>query len=429
MKPDQLPWPSATRAWALVAVLFAAYIASFVDRTILSLLVEPLKSELDLDDVQIGLVSGLAFGVFYALMGLPLGWLVDRRSRRVIVISGIATWSLATAACGLAQNFTQLFIARVLVGAGEAALAPAALSLIADMFPPERRARPVATFVMAGSVGGGAAMILGAGLIDALSTLSGISLPFMGTVAPWRLVFLSVGLPGLLLCAAVAAVGEPQRRGSRSDTEDHSQGFPAFLKEHAQIILPLFVAMTLLSVVAYGFLAWIPSFFIRSYGWTAEQVGLRFGTIFLLLGCSGALSGGWIASHLRAKGLREANILVVLTGLSLLLVPAVLAPLQSDPWHALAWFAPVMFFFAFPSGAAAAAIQDISPNRFRGQTVALYYIVMSLFGLSLGAVAIAAVAAHVPQDSGSLGIGMAATAAALLPAAAFSAQLARRAAR
>ncbi|MGH8237396.1 MAG: MFS transporter, partial [Steroidobacteraceae bacterium] len=164
-----LAWPPPARAWWTVAVLTFTYIISFVDRTILGLLIEPIKVELSLNDTQIGLVQGMAFGLFYAVMGLPLGWLADRTSRRGLIAVGAALWCAATAACGLASSFVQLFLARIAVGVGEAALSPAAMSIISDSFPKERRAVPIGVYAAAAALGAGLALIVGGTVIQLVS--------------------------------------------------------------------------------------------------------------------------------------------------------------------------------------------------------------------------------------------------------------------
>ena len=138
------PWPASRTAWSMVILLTIAYIFSFVDRGILGLLIEPIKADLQLKDEDLGYLIGPAFALFYATMGLPLGWLADRRRRTWIVAAGIALWSAATAASGLARSFWHLFFARMGVGVGEATLSPCAMSMIGDSFPPERRGKPIA---------------------------------------------------------------------------------------------------------------------------------------------------------------------------------------------------------------------------------------------------------------------------------------------
>ena len=201
-----LAWPSAARAWWTVAVLTLTYIVSFVDRTILGLLIEPIKTDLALTDTQIGLVQGLAFGLFYAVMGLPLGWLADRISRRGLIAIGAALWCAATAACGLASTFVQLFAARIGVGIGEAALSPAAMSMISDSFPKERRAVPIGVYAAAAAVGAGFALIVGGSVIQLVSHHDALVLPGIGEVARWQAAFIVVGLGGLVLLPFLASM-------------------------------------------------------------------------------------------------------------------------------------------------------------------------------------------------------------------------------
>ncbi|MDH5275573.1 MAG: MFS transporter, partial [Gammaproteobacteria bacterium] len=199
-------------AWYTVILLTLAYILSFVDRYMLGLLVEPIRAELALSDTEIGLLLGPAFAIFYTTMGLPLGWLADRARRTWIVTAGIVLWSAATAACGLARNFAQLFLARVGVGVGEASLSPCALSMIADSFPAERRGKPVAFYGAALSVGGGLASLAGASVLAWSGTRPEFALPVVGVLAPWQFAFLVVALAGIPLALLMATLREPGRQ-------------------------------------------------------------------------------------------------------------------------------------------------------------------------------------------------------------------------
>ncbi len=196
-KTEQLP--SKAYAWYTVGLLTVVYIFSFIDRYILGLLIEPIKADLELSDTQVGLLLGPAFALFYTTLGVPLGWLADRGRRTWIIGAGIAVWSLATAASGIAKSFVQLFIARITVGVGEATLSPCALPVIADSFPPEKRGKPIAFYSAALSIGAGLAYIAGASVIIWSKTVDSIVLPIVGAVAPWQFAFIAVGLPGLLI--------------------------------------------------------------------------------------------------------------------------------------------------------------------------------------------------------------------------------------
>ena len=199
-------------AWYTVVLLTVAYVFSFIDRYILGLLVEPIKNDLGLTDTEIGLLLGPAFAIFYTTMGLPIGWLADRGRRAWIVTAGITIWSLATAACGLARSFPQLFLARVSVGVGEATLGPCALSMIADSFPEERRGKPIAFYCSALGIGAGIASLAGASVFTWSKSVSGIELPVVGLVAPWQFAFIVVGLPGILLAFLMFFLREPARQ-------------------------------------------------------------------------------------------------------------------------------------------------------------------------------------------------------------------------
>jgi MFS family permease len=206
-------YPSAGYAWYVVVVLTIAYTVSFIDRQIMALMVEPIRRDLEISDTQMSLLLGLAFAVFYTLLGIPIARLADRYSRRGIIAAGIAVWCFMTAACGLSRNYAQLFLARVGVGVGEAALSPSALSMMSDYFPKETRGRAVAFYTMGISMGVGLAMILGGQVIALVSQAPPVTLPVVGQLFAWQTVFVVVGLPGILVAALMLTVREPPRKG------------------------------------------------------------------------------------------------------------------------------------------------------------------------------------------------------------------------
>ena len=178
----EAPWPNPLYAWFVVGVLMLAYMNSFIDRQILSLLVEPIRADLGISDTQVSLLAGLAFSIFYTLMGVPLARLADQSNRRNIILVGIGSWSIMTALCGAAQNFWQLFLARIGVGVGEAALSPAAFSMIADYFPKQRLARAISVYSMGVYFGAGLALMIGGVVIKMVSALPPTVLPVIGEV-------------------------------------------------------------------------------------------------------------------------------------------------------------------------------------------------------------------------------------------------------
>ncbi len=294
---DDQPWPPAWRGWLAVAVLTTAYVLSFTDRQILSLLVPAIQRDLGLSDLKISLLQGLAFGVFYTLLGVPIGWLADRASRRGIIAASSILWSLMTAACGLARNYLELFLARAGVGIGEAALNPAALSILADYFPAPRRTLPISVYVASGSLGGGLALMIGGGVIEFARRLGTGRFALLGAPRGWQWVFLLVGGAGLILPVLFIWVQEPRRRRGRTGEREPQIGrLAAFLQENRDLLLRFVGGFALFSTLVYGLISWTPTFFIRRFGWSAAHVGFSYGVIYLFAGVLGSLAGGGLPS-------------------------------------------------------------------------------------------------------------------------------------
>jgi MFS family permease len=399
--PPQYPNPKY--AWYVVCVLTLAYVFSFLDRQILALLIEPIRKDMDISDTQISLLLGLAFSIFYTLLGVPIGRLADRKSRRGIIAVGITIWCIMTAACGLAKTFTQLFLARVGVGVGEATLNPSALSLISDYFPREKRARPIGFYNMGVSVGAGVAMVIGGQVIAWVFKAPPIELPVVGLLQPWQAVFVMVGLPGLLIAALMATVKEPERHDKLITADGQPEFLPLkdvlrFLLDRKSTYLSLFLGMSVVTIVGYGYLFWIPTMFIRTWGWSIAEVSMAYGAVVLVFGPIGVNFGGWLAQKLYNNGRRAGHMRVTILGAFILVPAATLAPLMPTPELALVMLVFVTVGAAIPSATAAAALMTIVPNQMRGQTTALYYFVTNVLGLTLGSTAIAMVTDFVFKD-------------------------------
>lgn len=428
--PAEAPWPSTPRAWFALAVLMLAYVAGYVDRQVLSLLVVPIKASLGLTETQLGLLQGLAFGLFYTLLGLPIARIVDRSNRRTLLAAGIALWSLASAACGLARTYVQLLAARLAVGVGEATLAPSAVSLISDYFPPKRRALALSIYVASGSVGGGLAYLAGAAAIDAIAHWDRSWNPWLAALEPWQLVFMIVGLPGLAISLLLLTVREPVRREGSGRTDDDSlfsAPFVAFLRARRATFTWHFLGFAMFGVLTYGVLSWVAAYFVRHFGWTMSQFGYAFGWAYLVCGSAGATLGGWYATRLRERGRRAGSMTTAALGVTATVPLAFAACLVPDATLALALFASAIFAFAFPSGASIAAIQEITPNEFRGRTSALYYLTMNMIGLGLGPVSVGLVSDYVLHTDQQVGLAMAIVVAISGPLAAGGVWMARRA--
>lgn len=395
-------YPSSLSAWTTVTILMVAYVLSFIDRQILNLLVGPIRRDLVISDTQMSLLMGLSFALFYTVCGIPLGRLADTRSRRGLIALGVLFWSAATAACGMAKLYWQFLICRVGVGVGEAALSPAAYSLIADSFPPQRRATAMAVYGMGVYLGSGIAFLLGGLVIQFASAQGDLQLPLLGEVRPWQLIFLILGGAGVLFSLVMLAVREPVRRGVGAGVAVPLADVGRYIRSNRRTVLCHNLGFAGLSLAGYGSAAWIPTFFIRTYGWDAGQVGIVYGGIVAVFGCLGIVFGGRLADWLAKHGRDDANMRVGLYAAVGALPFVVAFPLMGDALWACVLLAPAVFFLSMPFGVAPAAIQEIMPNSMRGQASAIYLFVITLIGLGLGPTAVALVTDFVFADDNAL---------------------------
>lgn len=377
-------YPSSARAWATVAILMVAYVLSFVDRQILNLLVEPIRRDLAINDTQMSLLMGLSFALFYTVCGIPLGRVADTRSRRGLIAVGILFWSAATAACGMAKMYWQFLLCRIGVGVGEAALSPAAYSLIADSFPAERRATAISVYSMGVYLGSGLAFLVGGLVIQFASAQGDVTLPVLGEVRPWQLIFLILGVAGVFFTLLMLAIKEPVRRGAGAGVAVPLSEVGRYIRANRRTVLLHNFGFAGLAFAGYGSAAWIPTFYIRTYGWDAGQVGIVYGCIVAVFGCLGIVFGGRLADLMAKRGRSDANMRVGLYAALGALPMVVLFPLMDSAFWASMLLALAVFCLSMPFGVAPAAIQEIMPNSMRGQASAIYLFVITLIGLGVG---------------------------------------------
>jgi len=405
--PNSVDWPSPSRGWYVVGVLFIAYTFSFIDRQIIVLMVGPIKQDLGLSDTQISLLHGMAFAVFYTLFGLPLGRLMDLYNRRRLITVGVTLWSLMTAACGLMNSFLGLFGCRIGVGVGEAALSPGAYSLIADYFPREKRGRALSVYSLGITVGVGLAFIFGGIVIDVVSVQDTLTFPLLGDIAPWQAAFIVVGLPGLLAAALVMTIREPLRREQmlKADGNHHvtvSEVF-LFIRERWLAFGTLFVGLGLLSMASYALMAWFPTMFIRRFAWTPGEIGIAYGLIMAIAGSIGVFAGGAFSDYLTRRGSKNAAMQTILLSSIFTLGFGVAAPILPTPQLCLAALAAASFFIVAPYGLAPVAIQAMTPNQMRGLISALYLFTINIFGLGLGSTSVALITDFIFADEAKVG--------------------------
>lgn len=423
-KPPQAapepPWPDQRYAWYTVSVLMVAYTLSYLDRQILSLLVGPIRADLGISDTQVGLLQGLAFVVLFVLAGLPFGIWADRGTRKRIIGLGVAFWSLMTAACGLARGFGQLFAARVGVGVGEAALAPAAYSMIADYVPPATRGRALGLFAIGVYLGIGLSTLAGGLVYDWLAALGPLALPWGTSLAPWQLTFIVIGLPGLAVAAWALSLREPVRRGAASQARAVPvRATAAFLRTNAPTFGAHFLGYSLLTLLFNGTAFWMPEYFVRTFGWARSEIAVSLGPLQILFGALGIFCGGAFADWLRRRGHPDAEMRTGVIGAIGVLPFALLTTMVPDPRAALALFAGFMFFSSLPFAAAVAALQVVTPNRMRGQIAALWLFCVNLTGIGLGSLTTGLVTDYVFADDARVGDSIAVVALGTAPLAAL----------
>jgi predicted MFS family arabinose efflux permease len=368
---------SRYRYWVLGILVFV-YTLNFVDRVVLGVLVPPIKAELQLTDTQLGLLGGTAFALFYTALGIPIGWLADRINRIWIVTLALSLWSGFTAASGLAQNFTQLFLARLGVGVGEAGGVAPSYSLVADYFPPAQRARALGVYAFGIPIGSALGLLFG-GLIAAWIN--------------WRMAFFIVGGVGLLAAPLLKlAVREPQR--GALDGQRQATAAPAFgsvwrllLRKPAFWLLSFGGASS--SIMSYGALFWLPSFFVRTYGMTLVQMSEFFSALTLVGGIAGIWLGGVLAD--RHGATRRSAYALVPAAAFVLTVPfyfiGVLSPSLS--WASVIFIVPVALGLVW-LGPTTAAIQHIVPPEMRAVASAIFLFINNLIGLGCGSLLIGA---------------------------------------
>ena len=379
-------YPPPRYAWYVVAVLTLANTSAFVDRQILGLLVGPIRRDLGISDAQMGILYGLAFALFYTLLGIPLGRAADRASRRAIIGVGIAAWSVMTVLCGVARSYDQLLLARFGVAIGEAALAAPALSLIADYFVPERRATALSVYALGVYLGAGLANLIGGALLGHLDGSATVVWPLLGEMRPWQQVFVVVGVPGIVVALLMATVREPMRRetGQRDSRPFAVTEVVAYVRANARAFACHSGGYALFALVNFATAAWLPTFLIRTYGWTAARAGITLGALTSTIGVLGVVAGGRVADAMLARGYTDAKLRVGIIAALGNIVCGAIYTLAPEPGLAVAALVPYNFFASFAFGAAVAAVQEITPNRMRAQVGAFVMSVITLVGLGVG---------------------------------------------
>ena len=404
-------YPSRPYAWTVVAILIATAVLSYTDRQVLSLLVDPIRGDLGISDTQISLLLGTAFAVVYGIAGIPLGYLADRTSRRNLIFAGVSVWSLGTIACGFSHNFAEIFASRIVVGLGEAALSPAAISLISDYFPASRRGTAVGFFLSGIAMGNGAAILIGGGVLHAIE-LGALTATPLASEAPWRLVLLLIGGPGLLWALVILLIREPIRRATETAAASGGVADPGSWRATPWArVAPIYLMLAAASFVDNAVGAWAPSLLIRDFSKDPAQVGVELGLLLTAGFGGGVLVGGFLADRAGARGGWRAKLSVCLCS-GLLILPVSLL-MNSPSFSAVLGAVPLYFALSgIVTAVGFSAILDAVPNRARGLAMSMSFFLNVALGAGLGPTAVALAGGHVFAAKQGLGPPLALTVAA-----------------
>lgn len=373
---------TAIRRQSTVFLFMLAYLFSYIDRQILALLIGPIQADLHLTDTQFALLNGLAFSLLYAVLGFPLAAMSDRKPRPPIIVAGVILWSLATMACGLSHSFASLFLCRVLVGLGEAALAPAVYSFLADIVPKEKLSGTLAIFFLGSFLGSGCAFLFGGGLLELVQHLS------LGSFHAWQVCFFVVGFPGIILGLLIAwAVKEPANRHTALQAVPLTQAL-SFYRNHASFFTIHMLSYTLLAVTLFSLFSWIPAFMMRIHHLSHAQLGWTLGLIVILCGCSGAYTSGKLIDILTGRNIHYAPQLIAGAAALCAFIPLIISVTVQNTHISIISLAIAFYFASFPMPPSATVLQLVVPPSMRARFSATMLFCNSIGGLSGGSLLI-----------------------------------------
>ncbi|MFT3976431.1 MAG: MFS transporter [Sphingomonas bacterium] len=406
-----VPPARTTVTLAIFALLFAL---SYLDRRILTLLIDPIKASLHATDFQMGLLQGFAFVLFFVACAIPIGWAVDRYSRRVIIFIGLVIWSSFATAGGLAQSYAQLLVTRFGVGAGEASLQPAVHSTLADLVPRDRLTRALAIFSIGGIIGAALSVGVGGVVIGMAEKAGGATLPLIGHIEPWQLVLIVTGLPGLLLAGLVFLAPEPKRAPHHHAGKNGYLAAFTHMACYKRFYISHFVAFSVVGLIAAGFNSWAPTAILRLHHEPVERVGTVLAAIQMTFGVAGMLIPGHFVDRMFRAGYRDAHLRYYLGSVIILALAGVAFGAARNA--VMAYAAVALFDLAvgfFP--VAGSALQVTTPSRYRGQVTATFLMVYYIFGQGFGPAVVASFGDFVFHGDKTIGLSIAATCAAALP--------------
>lgn len=421
MTTDEVNYPKPAYAWYVVVLMMFFYVLSFMDRQIIAVLLDPIKIDLDLTDVQLSLIGGVSFGLFYSVVGIFIGRLADSLNRPWLIAMGVFVWSLTTALCGLASKFWHLLFLRMGVGLGEAALLPSTLSLLTDYFPPKRLATPTSVFLFGAPIGIGLSFVAGGFLFSVAQDITAADgwndVFFIGGSAAWKLVLMFLGVVGMVMTLGMATVREPRttsaaaqnKQAERSLKASEAAALPevkAYARKNWLPIVSLYVGMALISLAAYAQGFWDVTYLTRTFGGDRANVSFMYGMVQMFGGIAGMLLGGFTADVLTRRGVQGSSFKLVTIGAAFAIPFAFLYPLMESESASLMLMVLAIFGTNICFAGAAAAMQRMYPAAMLGLAAGVYFFMSNAVGLLVGPFAIAATTDYVFADPQKVGYSL-----------------------
>lgn len=410
-------YPRPLYAWYVTVLMMFFYVLSFMDRQIIAVMIEPIKADLSLSDVQISLLGGISFVLFYSTAGVFVGRLADSVNRPKLIAFGVFIWSLTTAVSGLVGKFWHLLILRMGVGLGESALLPSTLSLLSGYFPPNRLATPTSVFLLGAPIGIGLSFAAGGLLysvaVDVTSAPGWQDVIFIGGSAAWKMVLLFLGVVGMLMTLLLSTVREPRNQSkvavekntgsaAKSAKAATSAQVKDYAKAHWKAIGALYLGMALISLAAYSQGFWDITFLRRTYGWDASTGSFWYGMVQLFGGLSGMLFGGIVADKLSKRGVNGASIIMVIIGSAIAAPFSFIYPLMGSAASALWLMVLAIFGSNMCFACAASALQRMFPATMLGLAAGIYFFLSNAIGIGIGPTLVAAVTDYSFEDPGMI---------------------------
>lgn len=377
------PKASAARAWSVILILLILAVLASVDRNVIALMVDPIRTGLGINDFQMGLLQGPAFAVFFLIGSLPMGWVVDRYSSKWAIYLGVTGWSVATIACGLSGSLVELLIARCLVGLCQAVLQPAAWSMAAKLFPANRLSFAIGVLSSGAQIGAATSFLLGGLLIAQADAFTSIALPFVGHLVPWQWVFLAAGVPGLLI-AFLIFIAPTDRASSVVTGKPSAKELTRFIKGNRTFLCYHFLGFSLHSAAVFGAAAWVPTYLLRAQGLDIQTVGMIMAAVAVPVGAGGVLFAGWLVDRAFARGHDDAHLahFARITG-GIAVIGGLGFSFGESTWFIVLTFGLIQFLQPF-SGVSGAVLQISTPIEYRGRISAAYIMVYNAVGMTAG---------------------------------------------